>query len=64
MSFSSTSCHTEEGSAEKRHVILFEHIEIIASAELPDHSDADTCRIYKAPDVSCEQPILETKAAC
>lgn len=40
---------------------LFEHMEITALAELPDHSDPDLCRIYKAPDVSCEQPIPEIK---
>lgn len=62
MSFSFTSCSTEKGSTHKQHVILFEHMEIIASAELSDHSDPDTCLIYKGPDVSCEQPIPEIKA--
>lgn len=48
--------------AHKQHVILFEQMEIIASAELSDHSDPDTCHIYKGPDVSSEQPIPEIKA--
>lgn len=62
MSFSSINCDTEKGSTRKQHVILLEHMEIIASAELFDHSDPDTCLIYKRPDVYCEQPILEIKA--
>lgn len=40
---------------------LFEHMEITALAELPDHSDPDRRSIYKAPDVSCEQPVPEIK---
>lgn len=40
---------------------LFEHMEITALAELPDHSDPDMCHIYKGPDVSREQPIPEIK---
>lgn len=62
MSFSFTNCNTEKGSTHKQHVIPFEHVEITASAELSDHSDPDTCHIYKGPDVSCEQPIPEIKA--
>lgn len=62
MSFSFTNCNTEKGSAHKQRVILFEHMEITASAELSDHSDPDTCHIYKGPDVSHEQPVSVIKA--
>lgn len=59
--FHQLNYHTEKGSAHKQHVILFEHMAIIASAELPDRSDPDTCHIYKGLDVSCEHSIPELK---
>ena len=62
LSFSFTNCNAEKGSTHKQHVILFEHKGIIASAELSDHSDPDTCHNYKGPDVFCEQPIPQIKA--
>lgn len=59
-------CHflsptTIQRSTHKQHVTLFEHIEITAAAELPDHSDPDTCHIYKGLDMSYEQFTPEFK---
>lgn len=61
VSFSFTNYNTEKGSTHKQHVTLFEHIEITAAAELPDHSDPDTCHIYKGLDMSYEQFTPEFK---